>query len=137
MNQDARKQIVKAYFDGLAAKDISRVPWAKDATLRTPLNPAGGESELICGREAILDFFSGILPAVRSLRFLNYYAGDGGWSAGEAEISVSNGKTLYILDAFRVEKARLSSSRTITIRGQQSVRTTAVTVLSEGPITDF
>jgi len=27
---------VKAYFDGIAAKDMSRVPWAKNATLRTP-----------------------------------------------------------------------------------------------------
>ena len=107
MNHDARKQSVKTYFDGLAAKDMSRVPWAKDATLRTPLNPAGGESELIRGRQAILDFFSGILPAVRSLKFLNYYAGDDGWAAGQAEISRSNGKTLDVLDAFRVEKAEI------------------------------
>ena len=107
MHPDAQKQSVKAYFDGLAAKDMSRVPWAKDATLRTPLNPAGGESELIRGRQAILDFFSGILPAVRSLKFLNYYAGDGGWAAGQAEISLSNGKTLYVLDAFRVENTEI------------------------------
>ena len=107
MNQDEKKQSVKAYFDGLAAKDMSRVPWANDATLRTPLNPAGGESELIRGRQAILDFFSGILPAVRSLKFVNYYAGDGGWAAGQAEISLSNGKTLYVLDAFRVEKTEI------------------------------
>lgn len=39
MDDDVRKQIVKAYFDALAAKDMSRVPWAQDATLRTPLNP--------------------------------------------------------------------------------------------------
>jgi len=26
MNVDARKQSVKAYFDGIAAKDMSRVP---------------------------------------------------------------------------------------------------------------
>jgi hypothetical protein len=29
---DARKQNVKAYFEGITAKDISRVPWAKTAT---------------------------------------------------------------------------------------------------------
>ena len=67
MDDDGRRQCVKAYFDGLAAKDMSRVPWAKDATLRTPLNPAGGESALIRGRNAILKFFNGILPAVSSL----------------------------------------------------------------------
>ena len=103
MNDNARKQTVKAYFDGIAARDMSRVRWAKDATLRTPLNPAGGETVLIRGREAILAFFNSILPAVRSLKFLHYYTGDGGWVAGQAEISLANGKMLYILDAFRVE----------------------------------
>src|SRR5438132_13866262 len=76
MNDNKRKQSVKAYFDGIAAKDMSRVPWAKDATLRTPLNPAGGESVLIRGRKAILDFFTSILPAVRSLELLHYYTGN-------------------------------------------------------------
>jgi hypothetical protein len=107
MNDNARKQNVKAYFDGLAAKDVSRVPWAKDATLRTPLNPAGGESVLIRGREAILTFFNSILPAVRSLKFLRYYTGDGGWVAGQAEISPANSETLYVLDAFHVENGEI------------------------------
>src|SRR5438034_1723925 len=107
MNDNKRKQSVKAYFDGISAKDMSRVPWAKDATLRTPLNPAGGESVLIRGRKAILDFFTSILPAVRSLKLLHYYTGDGGWVAGQAEISLANGKTLYALDAFRVENGEL------------------------------
>ena len=107
MDDDARKQSVKAYFDGIAAKDMSRVPWAKDATLRTPLNSAGGEAALIRGREAILEFFTGILPAIRSLKFLRYYTGDGGWVAGQAEFSLANGKTLYALDAFHVEKGEI------------------------------
>lgn len=107
MNADAGKQSVQAYFDGIAAKDMSQVPWAADATLRTPLNPAGGESVLIRGRKAILDFFDGILPAVQSLRFLRYYTGEGGWVAGQAEIGLANGKTLYALDAFRVENGRI------------------------------
>ena len=81
MSNDARKQSVKAYFDGIAAKDMSRVPWAKDATLRTPLNPAGGESALIRRRKAILDFFTSILPAVRRIKPLRYYTGDGGLRA--------------------------------------------------------
>jgi hypothetical protein len=107
MNNNARKQNVRVYFDGLAAKDMSRVPWAKDATLRTPLNPAGGEDVLIRGRQAILEFFTSILPAVRSLRFLRYYTGDGGWVAGQAEISLANSKTLYVLDAFHVENGEI------------------------------
>jgi len=78
VNDNVGKQIVKAHFDGLAAKDMARVPWAKEATLRTPLNPAGGESVLIRGRKAILDFFDSILPAIRSAKLLRYYTGDGG-----------------------------------------------------------
>ena len=103
MDDDARRRTVKAYFDGIAAKDMSRVSWAKDATLRTPLNPAGGENALIHGRKAILEFFTGILPAVRSLKFLRYYKGDAKWVAGQAEIGLANGKTLYAFDAFRLE----------------------------------
>jgi hypothetical protein len=71
MSDDKREQSVKAYFDGIA----------KDATLRTPLNPAGGENVLIRGRKSILEFFDGILPAISSLRFIRYYGGDSDWSA--------------------------------------------------------
>src|SRR5258708_4769088 len=107
MNDNARKQSAKAYFDGIAAKDMSRVPWAKDATLRTPFNPAGGESVLIRRRKAILDFLDTILPAVRSVKLLRCYTGDGDWVAGQAEIGLANGKTLYALNAFRVENGEI------------------------------
>ena len=104
---DSREQSVKAYFDGIAARDMSRVPWAKDATLRTPLNPEGGENALIRGRKSILEFFNGILPAISSLRFIRYYGGDNGWSAGQAEIGLANGKTLYVLDAFLIKSGEI------------------------------
>jgi len=107
MSEDARMQGVKAYFDGIAVKDMSRVPWAKDATLRTPLNPAGGEGTLIRGRNAILEFFAGILPAVVSLKFLHCYLGDAGWAAGQSEIRLANSKTLYVLDAFHIEDGEI------------------------------
>ena len=107
MSDDPREQSVKAYFDGIAAKDMSRVPWANNATLRTPLNPAGGENALIRGRKSILEFFKGILPAISSFRFLRYYGGDSGWSAGQAEIGLAKGKTLYVLDAFHIESGEI------------------------------
>ena len=107
MTNDARQQAVQAYFNGLAAKDVSRIPWAENATLRTPLNPAGGETQVIRGRKAILEFFAGILPALCSLKMLRYYPGDDGWAAGQAEIALANGKTLYALDAFRIENGRI------------------------------
>ena len=106
MNDNSR-QSVKAYFDGIAAKDMSLVPWAKDATLRAPLNPAGGEGALIRGRQAILDFFNSILPAVRSVKFLHFYTDDDDWVAGQAEIGLANGKTLYVFDAFLIENGEI------------------------------
>ena len=105
--RDDLQQAVKAYIDGLAAKDVSSVPWADNATLRTPLNPAGGESALICGRKAILDFFEGILPALRGVKVVRHYTGETGWVAAQAEIALSNGKTLYVLDAFHVQKGEI------------------------------
>ncbi|HWC16906.1 MAG TPA: nuclear transport factor 2 family protein [Terriglobales bacterium] len=104
---DQRQQTVKAYFDGLAGKNVSKIPWADDATLRTPLNPSGGEAQLIRGRKAILEFFAGILPAVGSVRMTHYYAGENGWAAGQAEIGLTNGNTLYALDAFRIENGKI------------------------------
>ena len=103
MKNDAQ-QAVKAYFDGLATKDVSRVPWADHATLRTPLNPAGGENALIRGRRAILDFFAGILPALGRVNVVRHYAGEEGWVAAQAEIALANGKTLYVFDAFHVQR---------------------------------
>ena len=35
MDGDARKLSVKAYFDGIAAKDMSRVPWAQTVGIGT------------------------------------------------------------------------------------------------------
>src|SRR2546430_9517126 len=107
MNDNKRKQSVKAYFDGIAAKDMSRVPWAKDATLRTPLNPAGGESVLIRGRKAILDFFTSILPAVRSLKLLHYYTGDGGWVAGQARFASRTARRFMPAMQFLVENGEI------------------------------
>ena len=104
--KDDPQQAVKAYFDGLAAKDVSRIPWADNATLRTPLNPAGGESALICGRKASRDFFAGILPALRNVKVLRHYAGDGGWVAAQAEIALSNGKTLYVFSTLSIRAIR-------------------------------
>jgi len=35
------------------------------------------------------------------------YAVDAGWVAGQAEIGLSNGKILYVLDAFRLENGEI------------------------------
>lgn len=54
-----------------------------------------------------LEFFNGILPAVRSVRVRRYYVGDNGWGAGQAKISLANGKTPYVLDAFLIDNGEI------------------------------
>ena len=38
---------------------------------------------------------------------MRYYGGDNGWSAGQAEITLANGKTFYVLDAFLIESGEI------------------------------
>jgi len=103
----------KANFDGLAAKDMARVPQTKEATLRTPLNPAGGESVLIRGRKAILDFFDRMLRAIRSAKLLRYYTG----GLPPKPRSASRTTRHFMPSTHFVLKAtRSSTSRTITPR---------------------
>jgi hypothetical protein len=109
--KDDPQQIIKAYFDGLAAKDVSGVPWADNATLRTPLNPAGGESALICGRKAIFDFFTSILPALRSVKVIRHYAGEAGWRSSNGSLPPKSNSVLHHGSALRHETT-LSNSNT-------------------------
>ena len=56
MNDNSR-QSVKAYFDGIAAKDMSQVPWAKDATLRATQivsNANGSLGKLVEARMGVM-----------------------------------------------------------------------------------
>jgi hypothetical protein len=106
-NNSDSQQAVETYFDGLATKNLSRIPWADNATLRTPLNPAGGESAPILGRKAIVDFFTGILPALGSVKVMRHYVCEAGWVGAQAEIELANGKTLYVMDAFRVQNGEI------------------------------
>ena len=104
---DDQRQAVEAYFAGLAAKDLSGIPWADNASLRTPLNPAGGESTPIRGRKAIHDFFAAILPALGNVKLVRHYAGEAGWVAAQAEMQLANGKTLYVCDAFFIQQGKI------------------------------
>ena len=100
--RDDPLQAVKAYFDGLAAKDVSHIPWADNATLRTPLNPAGGERALLRARQAILYFFEGILPALGAVTVVRHYDG----SPHRRKLHGKR-KNLYVFDAFHAEKGEI------------------------------
>jgi hypothetical protein len=65
--------VVQSYFDSLAMNDLSAVPWAEQATLRVPLNPEGGATVPIVGRDAIIASFSNpLLPAVEEVEVIRH-----------------------------------------------------------------
>jgi SnoaL-like domain len=98
------RSIADAYFNGLAAGDVSRVPYAEDVTLRTPL-ALGGEDSPIQGKAAVLAFFAGIYAAIGAVRIKEYYFNDALTSVCvNAEIDLRiTGKTLHVADVFEVD----------------------------------
>src|SRR5688500_14843015 len=59
---DRKSQLItaaSAYFEGLARKDFTSVPWAETVVFRSPLTPGGAEAPLI-GRNAVLAFFTAL-----------------------------------------------------------------------------
>ena len=101
---ERNKKLVQTYFYGLGAKDVSDVPWAREATLRTPLNPQGGESALISGRGAILEFFDAVLPNLGKVEVLGLIA-EGDWVCARALVYLGSdpSRVLRVADCFRIE----------------------------------
>jgi len=66
------RAIAMAYFDGLAKKDVSAVPWHENVTLRTPLAPEGIETPLR-GRAAVITWFAGLYPVLGEIKVLDHY----------------------------------------------------------------
>ena len=60
-----------------------------------------------CEEEGNAETFAGILPALSGVKVVRHYAGESGWIAAQAEIALSNGKTLCVLDAFHVQKGEI------------------------------
>jgi len=56
--------IARAYFAGLAQRDLSKFPYDDNVSLRAPLNPNGGADNPIVGKNNVLAFFANVLPAI-------------------------------------------------------------------------
>ena len=95
-------EVVRLYFDALASKDLSRVPYAADAILWTPLGP-NGLQEPIRGRSEILQFLGGVIPIIEYVEIQNLFA-SGDWVAGRARLTVLQpaGTVLRVVDAFHL-----------------------------------
>jgi hypothetical protein len=96
------------YFDGLARKDLSRVPWAEHAELRSPLNPQGGAAVPIVGKANILAFLNPILPNVGKVTVLRHFV-EKDWvcTRADVELATQPSVTLRVADCFRIRNGQI------------------------------
>ncbi len=105
----AQMQVVaQSYFDGLAKKDLSAVPWAENATLRAPLNPNGGAEVPIEGKADILAFLNPLLPNLSKVEVVRHFV-EGGWICTQANVGLATDppKALRLVDCFRIENGKI------------------------------
>lgn len=98
------RAVANAYFEGLAKKDLSAVPYHDNAVLHAPLAP-GGAANPLRGKTAVLAFLEGLLPVVAEVKVLEHYFNeDITRICTEAEVSVTRPKaTLRVADCFTVD----------------------------------
>lgn len=101
------KHFAQAYFEGLAAKDMSGVPYAEDALLWAPLGP-DGLAKPIEGRDAIFHYFENVFPILGGVEIQNLFS-EGEWAAGRAFIHLTQpaGAKLRVNDVFRIRGGRI------------------------------
>lgn len=101
-------RVASAYFQGLAQKNLSSVPWADNASLRAPLNPNGGAAVPIVGKANILAFLNPLLPNLGKIEVLRHYV-EGNWVCTRANVGLAGNPAavLRVVDCFRVEKGRI------------------------------
>lgn len=72
MDTVARKNqltsIAEEYFEGIAKKDLSAVPYDHNVVLRSPLAP-GGLSTPLVGQQAVLDWFASLWPVLSEIDY--------------------------------------------------------------------
>ena len=72
---DRKAQLIAAataFFDGLARKDITSVPWAEAVVFRAPLLPGGAEVPII-GRDAVIAFLTARGPNLGEVRVVRHF----------------------------------------------------------------
>ena len=95
------RAITEAYFEGLAQKDLSAVPWSKDVVLRSPLAPGGLETPLV-GRQAVLDWFAQLYPVLGEMKVLEHYFNEDLTAiASRCDVGITDPpSTLRVVDRF-------------------------------------
>lgn len=99
LTREAKVAIVEAYLQGLAAKDISRVPFAADVTFEGPRVPP------LAGRDAVVGFLTMILPAIKDIRIKQHIV-EGDYVATVFDMETTEGID-HVFDRIRVADGEL------------------------------
>jgi hypothetical protein len=97
------RAIAETYFEGLAQRDLSAVPWAADVILRSPLAPGGLETPLV-GQQAVRDWFAQLYPVLGETKVLeHYYNEDLTVIASRSDVGITDPpSTLRVVDRFTI-----------------------------------
>jgi hypothetical protein len=103
---DRRSQLVstaEAYFRGLAARDVSVVPWHPGVVFRGPLTP--GAPEPLQGAAAVRSWFEGLYPALGRIEVIEHHVADSQRSiATRADVHLTEPPcVLRVIDRFVVD----------------------------------
>lgn len=103
--RDQMISIADAYFVGLATKDLSKVPWADDVVLRSPLAPGGLDTPLR-GRKAVVAWFTGLYPVLGKTKVIEHYFNeDLTVLATRADVGITTPPcALRVVDRFTINK---------------------------------
>ena len=104
-NESARREqliaISEVYFSGLAAKDMSAVPWAEDVVVRSPLAPEGLATPVI-GVAAVREWFATLYPVLGEIKVIEHYVNaDLSSIATRSDVGITDPPcTLRVVDRF-------------------------------------
>ena len=95
--------IVEGYLDGLRRKDLSQVAFDPHVTFEGPLSPK------LTGERAVVDFLSGLFPAIKDIRVKQHIV-EGEYVATVFDFDTTFG-VIPVFDCFRVSNGKLIQIR--------------------------
>jgi len=101
VSREEKIRVVEAYLNGLAGKDLSRVPFAVDVTFEGPRVPP------LAGRAAVVGFLSMILPAIKCIHIRDHLV-EGDYVATTFDMETNNGID-RVFDRIRIVNAEIKS----------------------------
>ena len=102
MRDDVVKPI-EAYLQGLKDKDLSKVPFARDVTMESPLSPK------LIGAESVIEFLTGLFPAIKDIRVKQHIV-EGEYAATLFDFDTTFG-IIPVFDCFRVSGGEIKQIR--------------------------